>query len=91
MSNFLDSLERFLVDNPEVTSSGLGWQSLKDPSFVEDVRRGRSPSLKTVGKVKTWMKNYKKTKRSGKKTMGNGAVTADPINEGDPSIFEMQS
>ena len=52
--SFLSEIERFLV-NAGLEPTTLGKQALGDPSFVFDLRKGRSPSTRTMNKVRGWM------------------------------------
>jgi sulfate adenylyltransferase subunit 2 len=52
--SFLTDIERFLKD-ASVDPSALGKQALGDPSFVSDLRKGRSPSTRTMDRVRAWM------------------------------------
>jgi len=53
-SIFLGEIEQFL-SNFAVDPSALGKNALGDPNFVFDLRDGRSPSAKTMDKVRGWM------------------------------------
>jgi sulfate adenylyltransferase subunit 2 len=52
--SFLSEIERFL-DSSGLEPTALGKQALGDPNFVFDLRKGRSPSTRTMDKVKTWI------------------------------------
>jgi sulfate adenylyltransferase subunit 2 len=52
--SFLTEIERFLME-AAVDPSALGKQALGDPSFVSDLRKGRSPSTRTMDRVRAWM------------------------------------
>lgn len=52
--SFLQAIETFLEETG-VDPTTLGKQALGDPSFVFDLRRGRSPSAKTMDRVHEWM------------------------------------
>ena len=52
--SFLAEIERFL-DTAGLEPTTLGKQALGDPSFVFDLRKGRSPSTRTIDKVRTWI------------------------------------
>lgn len=52
--SFLSEIERFL-ESSGLEPTVLGKQALGDPNFVFDLRKGRSPSTRTIDKVKTWM------------------------------------
>ncbi len=52
--SFLAEVERFL-EQAGVDPTTLGKQALGDPSFVFDLRRGRSPSTRTIDKVRNWI------------------------------------
>jgi sulfate adenylyltransferase subunit 2 len=51
---FLAEIEQFLaMSSTDATS--LGKQALGDPSFVFDLRKGRSPSTRTIEKLRGWI------------------------------------
>ena len=52
--SFLSEIERFL-EGAGLEPTSLGKQALGDPNFVFDLRKGRSPSTRTVDKVRAWM------------------------------------
>ena len=52
--SFLSEIERFL-ESSGLEPTVLGKQALGDPNFVFDLRKGRSPSTRTIDKVKTWI------------------------------------
>jgi sulfate adenylyltransferase subunit 2 len=52
--SFLTEIERFLKD-AAMDPSVLGKQAIGDPSFVSDLRKGRSPSTRTMERVRAWM------------------------------------
>ena len=52
--SFLAEIERFL-SSAGVDPSALGKQALGDPNFVFDLRKGRSPSTRTIDKVRSWI------------------------------------
>lgn len=54
---FRDQVEAFLGRH-NIGAATLGSQALKDPKFVSDLRRGRSPSLRTMDRVTAWMTDY---------------------------------
>jgi sulfate adenylyltransferase subunit 2 len=53
--DFLSEIEAFLKGN-SIDPTSLGKQALGDPSFVFDLRKGRSPSTRTIERVRAWMK-----------------------------------
>ena len=57
--SFLLEIERYLAETGSDPTS-LGKQALGDPSFVFDLRKGRSPSTRTVGKVRDFMRDTRK-------------------------------
>lgn len=63
MRKFIDTVEAFLAENPEVSASALGMKSLSDPSFVRDLRRGRSPRAETIRTAGGWMSRYRQAKK----------------------------
>jgi sulfate adenylyltransferase subunit 2 len=52
---FLTDIEGFLAES-KIDPTTLGKQALGDPSFVFDLRKGRSPSARTMDKVRAWMR-----------------------------------
>jgi sulfate adenylyltransferase subunit 2 len=54
-TTFLADIERF-INEAGVDPTSLGKQALGDPSFVFDLRKGRSPSAKTIDRVRGWMR-----------------------------------
>lgn len=57
---FIESIEQFLADYPEITASQFGTLFRKDPSFISELRKGRSPRLATVEQVQAQMLAYRK-------------------------------
>ena len=51
---FLGEIEQFLAKSATDPST-LGKNALGDPNFVFDLRNGRSPSTRTIDKVRSWM------------------------------------
>lgn len=51
---FLASMEAYLIAT-SMTPAAFGSATVRDPNFVFDVREGRSPSLRLVEKVQTYM------------------------------------
>jgi sulfate adenylyltransferase subunit 2 len=51
---FLAEIEQFLATSATDATS-LGKQALGDPSFVFDLRKGRSPSTRTIEKLHSWI------------------------------------
>ena len=52
--SFLIQIEQFLKDK-SLEASAFGKQALGDPNFVFDLRKGRSPSTRTLEKVRAFM------------------------------------
>ena len=52
---FLSDIERFLA-TASTDPTTLGKQALGDPSFVFDLKKGRSPSTRTMDRVREWMR-----------------------------------
>src|SRR5665811_2337744 len=57
-SIFLAEIEQFLNLSP-IDATALGKGSLGDPNFVFDLRNGRSPSARTMDKVRAWIATQK--------------------------------
>jgi sulfate adenylyltransferase subunit 2 len=55
---FLSEIEQFL-EAVDIDPTSFGKQALGDPSFVFDLRKGRSPSTRTIDKVRGWMRQQK--------------------------------
>jgi len=53
---FLADVESFITE-ADIDPTTLGKQALGDPSFVFDLRKGRSPSARTMDRVRNWMRN----------------------------------
>ncbi len=60
--SFLAEVERFL-ETAGLEPTSLGKQALSDPSFVFDLRKGRSPSTRTIDKVRSWMQQQKSSSK----------------------------
>ena len=52
--SFLLEIEAFL-ESAGLEPTALGKQALGDPNFVFDLRKGRSPSTRTIDKVRGWI------------------------------------
>ena len=53
-SAFLAEIEEFLAKS-NLDPTALGKNALGDPSFVFDLRKGRSPSMRTIDKIRSWI------------------------------------
>ena len=51
---FLAEIESFLAKSA-LDPTALGKGALGDPSFVFDLRKGRSPSTRTIDKIRSWI------------------------------------
>jgi sulfate adenylyltransferase subunit 2 len=73
---FLADIEKFLGE-AGVDPTNLGKQALGDPSFVFDLKKGRSPSTRTMDRVRDWIaKNRPTTKNPEKPLAGGTPVSA---------------
>lgn len=54
-AEFLAQVEAYIARRADITATALGREAVKDPSFVFDLRRGRSPSLAIVERVLRFM------------------------------------
>ncbi|MFM8745596.1 MAG: sulfate adenylyltransferase subunit CysD [Aestuariivirga sp.] len=52
--SFLEEVEAFLA-SAGLEPTALGKQALGDPNFVFDLRKGRSPSTRTIAKLRNWI------------------------------------
>jgi hypothetical protein len=57
MISLLDDIAAFVTAHG-LSERRLGELALNDSKFVRDVRNGRSPSLNTVAKLKSFMLTY---------------------------------
>lgn len=54
---FLEQIEAFLL-RTDLSATSFGREALRDPSFVGDLRKGRSPNLKVVHRVMEFMRDW---------------------------------
>lgn len=54
---FCAEVERFLIEY-KMDPTIFGRQSLSDPNFVFDLRKGRAPTTRTVDRVRSFMEIY---------------------------------
>ncbi|WP_338633918.1 hypothetical protein [Afipia carboxidovorans] len=52
---FLSDIEAFL-SRTQMKASAFGWQAVRDPNFVGDLRNGRNPTLSIVERVQEFMR-----------------------------------
>lgn len=53
----INEIEAFCKRHADMPESTFGRKVLNNPNFVDDVRKGRSPTFKTARTIRTWMKN----------------------------------
>jgi sulfate adenylyltransferase subunit 2 len=53
-TKFLADIDQFL-DQAGIEATAFGKQAMGDPNFVFDLRKGRSPSIRTMDRVRDWM------------------------------------
>lgn len=53
--SFIDDVEAFL-ERTGIKPTQFGAQALRDPSFVISLRNGRSPSARTIDRVREFMR-----------------------------------
>lgn len=41
-----------------MTATAFGWNALKDPAFVSDLRAGREPRWRTVERARDFMRSH---------------------------------
>ena len=80
---FLSEIERFL-ESSGLEPTALGKQALGDPNFVFDLRKGRSPSTRTIDKVKTWISAQTSAARS------EAATAAKPSRAANQSLTHLE-
>jgi sulfate adenylyltransferase subunit 2 len=74
-SAFLTEIEGFLTKTG-LDPSNLGKQALGDPSFVSDLRKGRSPSTRTIEKVRAWIRTQEPAMTEPSKSRAEGLIPA---------------
>lgn len=57
MVEFLAEIDRYL-EAAEMSPSAFGRAVLGDPNFVTDLRAGRAPNLRLVGKVNDFIQQH---------------------------------
>ena len=72
--SFLSEIERFL-EGAGLEPTSLGKQALGDPNFVFDLRKGRSPSTRTVDKVRAWMAQQSAAAKPARQASAPAPVT----------------
>lgn len=60
---FLNEIESFL-ERTGMKPAAFGKAAVKDPSFVRDLRAGRSPSLALVDRVNEFMASHSNSERA---------------------------
>ncbi len=75
---FLSEVEQFLADYPDITPTQFGSLFRKDPNFVGELKKGRSPRLSTVEQVLADMQAYRQNQP--RPQIGNSLIieTAQP-------------
>lgn len=63
-AEFASEIESFLAASG-LSASQFGKQAVGDPNFVGDLRRGRSPSLRTVSRVQAFMEKHRQPDVAG--------------------------
>ena len=69
---FLAEIEAFLLATG-MDATKLGKEALNDPNFVFGLRKGRSPSARTIDKVRTYLDEHRPRPASKKAASGSGA------------------
>lgn len=54
---FAEEVQRYL-DTTGMTPTQFGWQTMGNGSFVFRLRAGISPTLRTVDKVRAWIRKH---------------------------------
>jgi sulfate adenylyltransferase subunit 2 len=65
---FLADIEKFLGE-AGVDPTNLGKQALGDPSFVFDLKKGRSPSTRTMDRVRDWISKNRPSPKTPEKPL----------------------
>ena len=64
--SFLARIDRYLA-RTGTTPTAFGKAAVGDPSLIRDLRNGRSPNLRTIGRVEAFMRPARKRRRKGRK------------------------
>jgi hypothetical protein len=57
-AQFISEIDAFL-ERSGMTATSFGWNALKDPNFVGDLKnKGRQPTLGVVGRVQQFIRNH---------------------------------
>jgi len=79
--SFLSEIEQFLA-SAGMDPTALGKQALGDPSFVFDLRKGRSPSTRTIDKVRNWI--------AQQKAPAAGETTSKPVKPASAALTHLE-
>jgi sulfate adenylyltransferase subunit 2 len=77
-SAFLSEIETYLVRS-NTEASSFGKEVLGDPNFIFDLRKGRSPSTRTMGKVRSAMQPATKTRPTALSKSGMAMTHLDRL------------
>lgn len=61
---FLSEIDIFL-SRSGMSASAFGKAAVGDPNFVKDVREGRHPNLRLVGRVADFIRDYSPPEQAG--------------------------
>lgn len=64
VESFVAEIDAFL-ERSGMSASAFGKASIGDPNLVSDLRAGRSPSLRLIGRVKDYIEAQEKAPESG--------------------------
>lgn len=60
--SFREEVEAFLTET-EMKPTQFGRAAIRDPGFVFGLRNGRSPTIKIVDQVRSWMAKQRKERQ----------------------------
>lgn len=86
MDEFLKRIEFFLTQTG-MSATTLGWQALKNPNFVFNLRNGRGCTVSSMKKVDDFMNSY--NQNSGERIRGKDMTDKEKLDiYGRVSLFE---
>lgn len=76
--SLLEQVDQFLADYPDISASQFGTLFRKDPNFVGELKKGRSPRQATVDQLLVDMQNYRQDKPASPKSLSLSSPTREP-------------
>jgi alanine-synthesizing transaminase len=86
--SFIAAVDQFLNDYPELSASQFGMLFRKDPNFVGELKKGRSPRMATVEQVLADMEHYRR--EHPRQPIGNSLYNTTAPTTTQASTMEIQ-